>query len=192
MRTPRAACPQSAVHRGGVLFTFVGSLTMVRTVPRGSRKKPLLVRSSVLSMVTSCSERYLANSWPPVGNGEACRKTHSKRLQLKGYRSGALSHAQVQRVLGHDSRWETDPFLTKLESIWTIQKLISNRIWKSSGASAGNHLRCGYLTSELPRSDRSLRLGGAAIYRELTAFETPHKVRLLAGPLDPTLQNLGE
>ena len=30
-----------------------------------------------------------------------------------------------------------------------------------------------------------------AVYRELTALEIPHQVRLLAGPLDPTLQNLG-
>lgn len=34
-------------------------------------------------------------------------------IVVEGYRSGALSQAQVQRFLGHGSEWETDEFLKK-------------------------------------------------------------------------------
>ena len=32
-------------------------------------------------------------------------------LAAHGYRSGKLTHAEVQRMLGFNSRWETDAFL---------------------------------------------------------------------------------
>ncbi len=32
-------------------------------------------------------------------------------LAAQGYRSGKLTHAEVQRMLGFNSRWETDAFL---------------------------------------------------------------------------------
>jgi hypothetical protein len=32
-------------------------------------------------------------------------------IAAQGYRSGKLTHAEVQRVLGFSSRWETDAFL---------------------------------------------------------------------------------
>ena len=32
-------------------------------------------------------------------------------LAAQGYRSGKLTHAEVQRMLGLNSRWETDAFL---------------------------------------------------------------------------------
>ena len=34
-------------------------------------------------------------------------------IAVEGYRCGALSHAQVQQILGHGTRWETDAFLKK-------------------------------------------------------------------------------
>jgi hypothetical protein len=34
-----------------------------------------------------------------------------KALAAEGYRSGKLTHAEVQRMLGFASRWETDAFL---------------------------------------------------------------------------------
>ena len=34
-----------------------------------------------------------------------------KALAAQGYRSGDLTHAEVQRMLGFASRWETDAFL---------------------------------------------------------------------------------
>ena len=32
-------------------------------------------------------------------------------LAAQGYRSGKLTHAEVQKLLGFNSRWETDSFL---------------------------------------------------------------------------------
>ncbi len=32
-------------------------------------------------------------------------------LAAQGYRSGKLTHAEVQRMLGFNSRWQTDAFL---------------------------------------------------------------------------------
>ena len=34
-----------------------------------------------------------------------------RALAAQGYRDGQLTHAEVQRVLGFKSRWETDAFL---------------------------------------------------------------------------------
>ena len=34
-----------------------------------------------------------------------------KALAAQGYRSGKLTHSEVQRMLGFASRWETDAFL---------------------------------------------------------------------------------
>ena len=34
-----------------------------------------------------------------------------KALAAQGYRSGKLTHSEVQRMLGFTSRWETDAFL---------------------------------------------------------------------------------
>ena len=35
---------------------------------------------------------------------------------VQGYRQGILSTAQVRTLLGHDSRWETEDFLTQPEA----------------------------------------------------------------------------
>jgi predicted HTH domain antitoxin len=34
-------------------------------------------------------------------------------IAIEGYRSGALSHSQVQRLLGFGSRWEVDALLKR-------------------------------------------------------------------------------
>ena len=53
--------------------------------------------------------RHLSEKWGSLSKGAL------EAIAIEGYRSGALSHAQVQRVLGHTSRWETDAFLKKAE-----------------------------------------------------------------------------
>jgi Uncharacterised protein family (UPF0175) len=37
-------------------------------------------------------------------------------LAAQGYRSGKLTHAEVQRMMGLTSRWETDSFLKQAEA----------------------------------------------------------------------------
>jgi Uncharacterised protein family (UPF0175) len=51
--------------------------------------------------------RQLEEKWGSLTKGTL------EAIAVEGYRSGALSHAQVQRILGHGSRWETDAFLKK-------------------------------------------------------------------------------
>jgi predicted HTH domain antitoxin len=53
--------------------------------------------------------RQLSEKWGSLSRGAL------EAIAIEGYRSGALSHAQVQRILGHASRWETDAFLKKAE-----------------------------------------------------------------------------
>jgi predicted HTH domain antitoxin len=53
--------------------------------------------------------RQLSEKWGSLSRGAL------EAIAIEGYRSGALSHAQVQRILGHSSRWETDAFLKKTE-----------------------------------------------------------------------------
>ena len=53
--------------------------------------------------------RQLTEKWGSLSKGAL------EAIAIEGYRSGALSHAQVQRILGHTSRWETDAFLKKAE-----------------------------------------------------------------------------
>lgn len=36
-----------------------------------------------------------------------------RALAAQAYRDGQLTHAEVQRMLGFESRWETDEFLKK-------------------------------------------------------------------------------
>ena len=35
---------------------------------------------------------------------------------IESYRSGVITTAQVQQILGHSSRWETDSFLKRAEA----------------------------------------------------------------------------
>jgi hypothetical protein len=46
-------------------------------------------------------------------------------VALEGYRSGVITTAQVRRMLGHISRWETDAFLKRAEAYidYTIEDL---------------------------------------------------------------------
>jgi hypothetical protein len=53
--------------------------------------------------------RQLSEKWGSLSRGAL------EAIAIEGYRSGALSQAQVQRILGHSSRWETDAFLKKTE-----------------------------------------------------------------------------
>jgi len=45
-----------------------------------------------------------------AGQGELSNVT-LRALAAQAYRDGQLTHAEVQRVLGFKSRWETDAFL---------------------------------------------------------------------------------
>ncbi len=40
-------------------------------------------------------------------------KAAREAIAIEGYRSGALSQCQVQRLLGFDSRWEVDGLLKR-------------------------------------------------------------------------------
>ncbi len=53
--------------------------------------------------------RQLTEKWGSLS------KRALEAIAIEGYRSRALSNAQVQRILGHTSRWETDAFLKKAE-----------------------------------------------------------------------------
>ena len=46
-------------------------------------------------------------------------------VAIEGYRSGAITTAQVQQMLGHKSRWDTDAFLKRAEAYidYTIEDL---------------------------------------------------------------------
>ena len=37
-------------------------------------------------------------------------------VAIEGYRSGAITTAQVQQMLAHKSRWDTDAFLKRAEA----------------------------------------------------------------------------
>lgn len=46
-------------------------------------------------------------------------------LAVEGYRSGRISAFQVRRMLGHESRWETEDFLST-HGVWpglTVEEL---------------------------------------------------------------------
>jgi hypothetical protein len=45
------------------------------------------------------------------GRKDELARVALKALAAEGYRSGKLAHAEVQRMLGFPSRWETDAFL---------------------------------------------------------------------------------
>jgi hypothetical protein len=49
----------------------------------------------------------LANRWGDISRGAL------EAIAIEGYRSGALTHAEVKRMLGFPSRWETDEFLKR-------------------------------------------------------------------------------
>lgn len=46
-----------------------------------------------------------------AGPHEDLSRVALEALAAHGYRSGKLTHAEVQRMLGFSSRWETDAFL---------------------------------------------------------------------------------
>jgi uncharacterized protein UPF0175 len=46
-----------------------------------------------------------------LGRQDELSRLALKALAADRYRSGKLTHAEVQRVLGFASRWETDAFL---------------------------------------------------------------------------------
>jgi hypothetical protein len=45
------------------------------------------------------------------GRQDELSRVALEALAAEGYRSGKLTHAEVQRMLGLASRWETDAFL---------------------------------------------------------------------------------
>ena len=53
--------------------------------------------------------KEIANSL--AGPGEDLARITLEALAAQGYRDGKLSHYEVQRLLGFNSRWETDAFL---------------------------------------------------------------------------------
>ena len=46
-----------------------------------------------------------------AGPDEDLSRIALEALAAQGYRDGKLSHSEVQRLLGFNSRWETDAFL---------------------------------------------------------------------------------
>jgi hypothetical protein len=46
-----------------------------------------------------------------LGRQDELSSVALKALAAQGYRAGKLTHAEVQRMLGFASRWETDEFL---------------------------------------------------------------------------------
>ena len=46
-----------------------------------------------------------------LGRQDELSRLALKALAADGYRNGKLTHAEVQRMLGFASRWETDAFL---------------------------------------------------------------------------------
>jgi hypothetical protein len=46
-----------------------------------------------------------------LGEPDDLSRLALEALAAQGYRSGKLTHAEVQKVLGLASRWETDSFL---------------------------------------------------------------------------------
>ncbi|HVI72117.1 MAG TPA: UPF0175 family protein [Pyrinomonadaceae bacterium] len=46
-----------------------------------------------------------------AGPGEDFSRIALEALAAQGYRDGKLSHSEVPRLLGFNSRWETDAFL---------------------------------------------------------------------------------
>jgi hypothetical protein len=68
------------------------------------------LRGPIFSIAIDIPEdiaRQLSEKWGSLSRGAL------EAIAIEGYRSGALSQAQVQRILGHSSRWETDAFLKK-------------------------------------------------------------------------------
>lgn len=53
--------------------------------------------------------KEIANSL--AGPDEDLSRIALEALAAQGYRNGRLSHAEVQHLLGFNSRWETDAFL---------------------------------------------------------------------------------
>jgi predicted HTH domain antitoxin len=45
------------------------------------------------------------------GNGQDLSRRVLEALAVEAYRAGDVTAAEVQRMLGHSSRWETDAFL---------------------------------------------------------------------------------
>jgi len=46
-----------------------------------------------------------------AGSQEDLSRVALEALAAQGYRDGKLTHAEVQQMLGFNSRWETDAFL---------------------------------------------------------------------------------
>jgi hypothetical protein len=50
-------------------------------------------------------------------NADAVSRIALEALAVEGYRSGKLSAFQVRQMLGHESRWETEDFLSA-HGVW--------------------------------------------------------------------------
>jgi hypothetical protein len=50
-------------------------------------------------------------------NADAVSRLALEALAVEGYRSGRLSAFQVRQMLGHESRWETEGFLSA-HGVW--------------------------------------------------------------------------
>jgi len=51
------------------------------------------------------------------GDADAVARIALEALAVEGYRSGRLSAFQVRQMLGHESRWETEDFLSA-HGVW--------------------------------------------------------------------------
>jgi len=49
-----------------------------------------------------------------AGPDEDLSRIALEAIAAQGYRDGKLSHSEVQRLLGFNSRWETDVFLKQV------------------------------------------------------------------------------
>ena len=74
--------------------------------PVGAEKGSRIVTDRALSRLRSVCRP--ANRAGPLSSRLAL-----EALAAQGYRSGKLTHAEVQKILGLTSRWETDSFLKR-------------------------------------------------------------------------------
>ena len=69
---------------------------------------------------------HLASCWPEGGDGMA--RTVLEDFAVESYRQGRLSAFQVRQLLGHESRWETEEFLSSHDA-WpdlTVQEMLAD------------------------------------------------------------------
>ena len=75
-------------------------------------------------------------------------------VAVEAYRSGTITPAQVQQMLGLRSRWETEAVLRDAEAYTATRWMIWNGILQQFAMYPGNDCRLGYVTHLLSDSDR--------------------------------------